>query len=396
MISVDEAWAALAETPALTETENVTLGDAAGRVLAAPIIAKRTQPPRDMSAMDGYAVAFSDIAGGQTVFSVIGESPAGGAFDRAVESGEAVRIFTGGVVPDGADHVVIQEDVSRDGDTITLTDKQDGPRHIRKAGQDFSTGDTLLAVGHKVGLNDLGLIANGNHPSVEVIRRPRLAFIASGDELVAPGQAMSDTQIPNSNSVALAALVESCGAQTVAMELVKDDKTAFTDAINTLPPVDIIVPIGGASVGDYDYAKQVFYALGYAPVFEKIAVKPGKPCWFAKGAQALVLGLPGNPGSAMVTAILFLKPLIDRLLGLPASQAWISGRMAHELAANGPRESYLRGTFHIDADSVVQVSTMAQQDSGMTSTFAAASCLVRRPPNAPALAQGETVQLLSI
>ena len=396
MISVDEAWTALAETPALTETEDVALGNAAGRVLAQPVIAKRTQPPRDMSAMDGYAVAFGDIEDGQTTFTVIGEAPAGGAFERAIESGEAVRIFTGGVVPEGADHVVIQEDVNRDGSSITLVDEQATPSHIRKAGQDFFSGDTLLSASHKISLNDLGLIANGNHASVEVKRRPRIAFIASGDELVAPGQEMSNTQIPNSNSVALAALVESWGAETVAMELVRDDKAAFTDAINNLPPVDIIVPIGGASVGDYDYAKQVFYALDYAPVFEKIAVKPGKPCWFAKGAQALVLGLPGNPTSAMVTAILFLKPLIDRLLGLPTSQAWVNGRMAHDIAANGPRETYLRGSFHIDGDGQVQVSTIAQQDSGMTSTFAAASCLVRRLPQATAVAQGETVQLLRI
>ena len=339
MISVDEAWTALAETPALSQTEDVALGDIVGRVLAQPLIAKRTQPPRDMSAMDGYAVAFGDIEDGNTTFTVIGEAPAGGAFERAIISGEAVRIFTGGVVPDGANHVVIQEDVSRDGDTITLTDEPAMPRNIRKAGQDFFSGDKLLPTGHRISGGDLGLIANGNHASVAVMRRPRIAFIASGDELVAPGQEMSDTQIPNSNSIALAALAESWGAETVAMELVKDDKTAFTDAIKCLPSVDIIVPIGGASVGDYDYAREVFFALGYAPVFEKIAVKPGKPCWFAKGAQALVLGLPGNPTSAMVTAILFLKPLIDRLLGLPATFEWVSGRMAQDIAANGPRET---------------------------------------------------------
>ena len=395
MISVDAAWTALAETPPLNDTESIPLGEAAGRVLAASIIAKRTQPPRDMSAMDGYAVAFEDIENGQTRFTVIGEAPAGGRFDRAIESGEAVRIFTGGVVPDGADHVVIQEDTARSGNQFTLTDEQAAPRHIRKAGQDFFTGDVLVAAGHKIGLNDLGLIANGNHASVEVMRRPRIAFIASGDELVAPGREMTNMQIPNSNSVALAALVQSWGAETVAMELVKDDKDAFTDTIKNLPPVDIIVPIGGASVGDYDYAKDVFYALGFTPVFEKIAVKPGKPCWFAKG-EALVLGLPGNPSSAMVTAILFLKPLIGRLLGLPESHEWIHGRLAHDLSANGARETFLRGTFHIEADGMVQVSTMAQQDSGMTSTFAAASCLVRRLPDSPALAQGELVQLLRI
>lgn len=395
MICVDEAWAILAETPALTDTQSCALADAVGRVLAAPVIAKRTQPPRDMSAMDGYAVGFGDIEGGQTTFSVIGESPAGGAFDKAVASGEAVRIFTGGVVPEGADHIIIQEDTSREGDTITLTDTQAAPRHIRKAGQDFNEGDALLPAGHKITANDIGLIATGNHNTVMVFRRPSVAFIASGDELVTPGQEMRDTQIPNSNALALAALVEDWGADVVANVLVKDDKAAFTDTIIGLPPVDIIVPVGGASVGDYDYARDVFFALGYVPQFEKIAVKPGKPCWFAKG-DALALGLPGNPTSAMVTAILFLQPLINRLLGLSATHGWISGRMAHDLAANGPRETYLRGKFYINDDGIGQVSTMAQQDSGMTTTFAAASCLVRRLPTAPALAQGETVQVLPL
>ncbi len=396
MISVDEAWDIIDMTAPLDETQVCALCDAVGRVLAAPIIANRTQPPRDMSAMDGYAVAFSDIESGLEDFAVIGEAPAGGAFDRPLTRGEAVRIFTGGVVPDGADHVVIQEDVAREGDKIRLIDRQAAPRHIRKAGQDFATHDVLLPAAHRLTPGDIGLIANGNHGSVTVLRRPRIALIASGDELVPPGQEMSDTQIPNSNSPALAALLESWGAEVVANVLVKDDKDIFTTAIKELPPVDIIVPIGGASVGDYDYAKDVFFALGYQSAFEKIAVKPGKPCWFAKGDTNLVLGLPGNPGSAMVTAHLFLHPLIDRLAGLSATHHWLTGCMAHELAGNGGRETYLRGNYHVDAEGRVQVSTLAQQDSGMTTTFAAASCLVRIKPDAAALAQSERVTILPL
>lgn len=396
MISVDDAWEIIDTTAPLVDTETCALAEAVGRVSAAPIIAKRTQPPRDMSAMDGYAVAFRDIENGLADFTVIGEAPAGGAFERPLKSGEAVRIFTGGVVPDGADHVVIQEDVARDGDTISLTDAQSAPRHIRKAGQDFAAGDVLLPAAHRLTEGDIGLIANGNHGDVSVLRRPRIALIASGDELVTPGQEMSDTQIPNSNSPALAALLAHWGAQVVANVLVKDDKDIFTAAVKELPPVDIMVPIGGASVGDYDYAKDVFYALGYQPAFEKIVVKPGKPCWFAKGDANCVLGLPGNPSSAMVTAHLFLRPLIDRLAGLPATHHWLNGCMAHALAGNGRRENYLRGNYHVDAEGRVQVSTLAQQDSGMTSTFAIASCLVQRKPNADALAQGATVRLLPL
>lgn len=396
MISVDDAWEIIDTTAPLVDTETCTLAEAVGRVSAAPIIAKRTQPPRDMSAMDGYAVAFRDIENGLADFTVIGEAPAGVALERTLKSGEAVRIFTGGVVPDGADHVVIQEDVARNGDTISLTDAQSAPRHIRKAGQDFAAGDVLLPAAHRLTEGDIGLIANGNHGDISVLRRPRIALIASGDELMPPGQEMSDTQIPNSNGPALAALLAHWGAQVVANVLVKDDKDIFTAAVKELPPVDIMVPIGGASVGDYDYAKDVFYALGYQPAFEKIAVKPGKPCWFAKGDANCVLGLPGNPSSAMVTAHLFLRPLIDRLAGLPATHHWLNGCMAHALAGNGGRENYLRGNYHVDAEGRLQVSTLAQQDSGLTSTFAIASCLVQRKPNADALAQGATVRLLPL
>lgn len=396
MISVDEAWAILAQSTALTDVETCALDRAVGRILAAPLKAKRTQPPRDMSAMDGYAVRFQDIADGTDVFAVIGEAPAGGAFEGVIGSGQAVRIFTGGVVPDGGDHVIIQEDVARDGDTISLTDAQEVARNIRKAGQDFFSGDILLPAGHRITLNDIGLIANGNHAELQVLRRPRVALIASGDELVPPGSDVNDTQIPNSNSFALAALLESWGVEIAANLLIEDNEAVFTQAIKNLPPVDIIVPIGGASVGDYDYAKPVFYGLGFQPQFEKIAVKPGKPCWFAKSDTALVLGLPGNPSSAMVTAHLFLHPLIERLSGVTILPRWQQGVLTHDLAANGNRENYLRGQCHIDDNGVLGVSTATKQDSSLTSTYAAATCLVRQKPNAAAQSAGDIVTILPL
>lgn len=415
MISVDAAWAAIEKTAlayrqnkaAENTASNIAVGDAVGRILAAPLAAKRTQPPRDMSAMDGYAVRFSDIESGIAAFDVIGEAPAGGAFTRPVEKSQAVRIFTGGVVPGGADHIIIQENVTRTGDAIALSDvkaeAQKGVRHIREAGQDFTLGDVLLPAGHRVALNDIGMIANANHAEIAVLPKPRIAFIASGDELVPPGQDMSDTQIPNSNSLALMALVESWGAQVVGDVLVKDDEALFTKAVKDLPPVDIIVPIGGASVGDYDYAKSVFTALDYQIIFEKIAVKPGKPCWFAKGAQNLVLGLPGNPSSAMVTAHLFLRPLIAHLSGADGALisgadalSWRHAAMAHDLAANGAREQFMRAQYYIDETGRVQVSTMHDQDSGMTRGFASASCLVQRKPDAAAAAKGDLVRILNL
>lgn len=396
MISVDDAWQALAAINPQPKTESVDLRHAVGRVLAGDITAQRTQPPSDVSAMDGYALRFDDITDGLSVFEVIGEAPAGGLFDGTIGRGQAVRIFTGGSLPDGGTHVVIQEDTQRDGAQLHITAPQETPRHIRKAGQDFKTGDRLLSRGHKVSAADVALIANANLAQIDVLGRPRVAFIASGDEIVAPGQKLSQTQIPDSISAALAIMVEHWGGVCVASERTPDDMAQFTAAVQDLPQADIIVPIGGASVGDYDYAKQVFYDLGYVPVFEKIAVKPGKPCWFATRDDNLVLGLPGNPSSAMVTATLFLRPLIAQLSGWHAANDWQRGVLAHPLDANGGRESYLRGVWQIDAEGRVQVSVSPRQDSALTTVFAEANCLVRRHAHAPACAAGDVIDILSL
>lgn len=396
MIPVAQALNILTQTAALGDTEQVGLDAAAGRVLAAPVTAKRTQPPRDVSAMDGYAVNFADIEAGTTAFSVIGEVAAGALFERTIGPGEAVRIFTGASVPDGGSHIVIQEDVTRQGDTINLDAPQAEVRHIRKAGQDFTAGDTLLEAGRRLSPADLALAANGNHAELSVYRRPRIAFVSSGDEIVAAGSANTDTQIPDSNSAALAAMVADWGGEVVASIITVDDRDAFTQAVQALPNADIIVPIGGASVGDYDYAKQVFYDLGYQPEFEKIAVKPGKPCWFAKNDRNLVLGLPGNPSSAMVTAHLFLRPLIACLAGVANPADWRIGVLAEPLPANGMRENYLRGQWHINELGRVMVRLSAKQDSNLTGTFAAATCLVQCLPDQPARAAGETVRFMAL
>ena len=395
MISVDEAWAAINAIEPLHRTETIKLAEAAGRVLAAPLIATRTQPPRNLSAMDGYAVRVADIDNGTTSFLVIGEAQAGGEFESPLNEAEAVRIFTGAIVPEGADHIIIQEDIARTDDTISLTAAQGAARHIRLAGQDFSKGDKLLPQGRVLSPADLALAAAGNHATLNVFTRPRIAFIASGDEIMPAGKAATDRQIPDSISAALAAMVSQWGGLCVASTITADDKDAFTAAIKALPDCDIIVPIGGASVGDYDYAKDVFYALGFAPVFEKIAVKPGKPCWFAKGENNLVLGLPGNPSSAMVTATLFLRPLIAQLSGFEMQMTWSEAVLTAPLNANGSRENYLRGIYAL-TEGRVEVAISARQDSALTTVFANANCLVKRPANAPAQEAGDKVTILPL
>ena len=396
MISVADAHHILSQVAPLDDTETIALSAAADRILVAPIIAKRTQPPRDVSAMDGYAIDFADIENGTESFAIIGEVAAGSLFDGTLKSGEAVRIFTGASLPDGANHIVIQEDVTRAQDTITLTCRQDAPRHVRKAGQDFCAGDVLLGAGRRLSAADLALVANGNHGTIDVTRRPRIAFVSSGDEIVAAGTADSDTQIPDCNSAALQALVHDWGGECVARIITPDDKPQFTAAVKALPAADIIVPIGGASVGDYDYAKQVFYDLGYQAIFEKIAVKPGKPCWFADNHENLVLGLPGNPSSALVTAHLFLRPLIARLAGLEKTTDMLSGVLSAHLPANGGRENYLRGVWQINDAGQAEVEVAAKQDSALTGTFAAANCLVQCLPDAPERAAGDRVKFIAL
>ncbi len=397
MINADDAWALIADTPPLGDTETIAVAQAASRVLATDIIAKRTQPPRDVSAMDGYAVRQADMNDGLGTFTLIGEAPAGGRFEGTLKAGESVRIFTGGTMPDGADHIVIQEDMQSDGPRLTITDTQKEARHIRKAGQDFAIGDVLLRKGKRLSAADLALIANGNHAAIEVFRRPRIALIASGNELAEAGSAMTDEQIPDSNSIALGAMVESWGGELIAATITIDDKARFTEAVQAFERPDIIVPIGGASVGDYDYAKEVFYGLGFQPIFEKIAVKPGKPCWFAKSDSAIALGLPGNPASAMVTARLFLKPLIERLSSTQNSKMnWQTAILSQPLNGNGPRESFLRGTLRHADDGTLRVSVSNRQDSSLTTVFAEADCLLRRAPNAEPAEAGDVASILPL
>jgi len=399
MISVDEALAQLRDHGSPLGVETVSLSQCAGRVVAEDIIARLTQPPFNASAMDGYAVRFADVADVGNALEVIGEAPAGAPFAGAIGAGEAVRIFTGGVVPDGADHVIIQEDVRREGGQITVTDTQSGARHIRRAGIDFKTGQTLVGAGTCLGDIDASVLAAANIATVSVYKKPRVVLFSNGDELREPGETLAPGQIINSNHYGLANLIRSWGAVPDYVGCIADDKTAVQAAFDDARESDIIVPIGGASVGDYDYVRTAFAAAGGEIIFSKIAVKPGKPTWFGRlggGPDAPhVLGLPGNPTSALVCAIIFLRALIAAKTGAPdgLGLAPASARLTTALPVQGSREGFLRGEANFGADGGLHVTPILNQDSSLLRPFLRANALIRRPVGVPAINAGDCVPI---
>lgn len=394
MISVSEARDEVLAGAETLEREAVSLTDCAGRILAENVSAKITQPPFAASAMDGYAVLFDDVAVGATL-SVIGEAPAGAPFDGCVGPGEAVRIFTGGVVPKGADHVVIQEDTTRDADTIVINEEQPAPRHIRSAGIDFRAGDILAEKGAMLNEIHGSFFAAANIDAVHVVRRPRIAVFSNGDELVEPGDALKPGQIVNSNHYALCALIERWGGEPIYLGCGRDSEAAITKMFEQARGADVIVPIGGASVGDYDFVKDACRTIGAEMVFEKVAVRPGKPTWFARWNGSRILGLPGNPASAIVTATLFAQPLIVALGG--GDQRIIEGEapLTSALGANGQRETYLRAVLS-KTTSGVSIAPAPDQDSSLLRPFAAANALIKRAPDAKAARAGDPVPYIRL
>lgn len=392
MISVEEALSIVLSGAEALGSESVTLGHCANRIAAADIVAKITQPPFAASAMDGYAMRAAD-AKKDARLRVIGEAPAGAPYAGKVGAGEAVRIFTGGVVPDGADHVIIQEDVARDGDSIVISEPQNAPRHIRPAGVDFKEGDLLAAAGARLNQIHGALFAAGNIASVPVFRRPKVAIFSNGDELIEPGGDLKPGEIINSNHYALTALVNHWGGEAVYLGCSQDSEDAIADMFKAGGDADVIVPIGGASVGDYDFVKTAFRSLGGETQFEKVAVRPGKPTWFGALGPARVVGLPGNPASAIVTATLFLRPLIVALGGGDPRNVYGEGPLATALPTNGPRESYLRATFVRGADGE-RLRPADNQDSSLLLPFAEADGLIQRLPDADAASEGDVVRYL--
>jgi molybdopterin molybdotransferase len=394
----DALAAVLAGAEALPE-EMVALDTAHHRVLARDVTALRTQPPQAMSAMDGYAVRAADASRAGARLKVIGEVAAGRPFDTALRAGEAVRIFTGGVIPQGADAVIIQEDTVRDGDSIDITEAATLGRHIRPAGVDFREGDVLLRAGRRLTDRDLSLAAGMNYPELPVRRRPKIAVLATGDELVMPGATPGPGQIVYSNGYALRALARSEGAETVDLGIAADTIAATTDGIRRARDLgaDILVTTGGASVGDHDLVKQSLEAEGVAMAFWRIAMRPGKPMMHGRLGAMRVIGLPGNPVSSYVCGFLFMAPLIRALSGRSdvhhATEAAILGR---DLAANDIREDYLRARLAERADGVLVATPVDHQDSSLLGNLAAARALVIRSPFAPAALAGSPCSILRL
>ncbi len=390
MISVAEALERILSLVAFTEEETVPLHAAPGRVLARPLAALRTQPPFAASAMDGYAVRSGDATSG-AVLTVVGEAQAGGCHDGVVGLGEAVRIFTGAPVPEGADRVVIQEDVARDGDRITLGDRLDEKTHIRPAGGDFHEGDEVPL--QRITPALVSLLAAMNHAEVPVRRRPVVALIATGDELVVPGESPGPNQIVSSNIYGVAALLEAHGALTRILPIARDTRESLEQSLELAEGADLIVTLGGASVGDHDLVAEVAGTRGLALDFYKVRMRPGKPLMAGRLGDAAMVGLPGNPVSAFVCAHLFLRPAIDTALGLPAGPLPRRALpLAHDLAANGNREHYMRA--HLRDDGTVEVAT--RQDSSLLTVLAAADVLAVRPPDDPPRNAGDPVEIVTL
>ncbi|SFR37555.1 molybdopterin molybdotransferase [Yoonia tamlensis] len=390
MITVDAALDNLFALCAPLGSEDVPLTQAAGRNLARDVAATRDQPPFAASAMDGYAVRRDDAVAGARLL-VIGESAAGHGYSGAVGHGQAVRIFTGAPLPTGADWVVIQEDVTRAGDQVTLGQALETKPHIRPAGADFRVGDQIKAP-RILSSADIALLAAMNIAQVPVTRRPIVAIIATGDELVQPGETPGPDQIIASNSYGLAAMVQQLGAHPRLLPIARDNIPALELAFDLAADADLIVTIGGASVGDHDLVGQVAQSKGMQQAFYKIAMRPGKPLMAGRMGNALMIGLPGNPVSAMVCGHVFLAPVIRHMLGQGAAVAPRRiAKLAKAIGPNGPREHYMRA--HLGPNGV---TVFDRQDSALLTVLADANCLALRPIDDPARAAGDEIAILPL
>ena len=399
LMPVTEALSAVLEGADPLPEEIVALDAAHHRVLARDIAALRTQPPQAMSAMDGYAVRSADASRVAAQLKVIGEVAAGRPYEKAVGAGEAVRIFTGGVIPDGADAVIIQEDTVIEGPGITITEAAIPGRHIRPAGVDFSKGDVLLARGSRLTDRDLSLAAAMNRPYLPVRRRPKVAILATGDELVMPGSSPGPGQIVYSNGYALRALARNEGADVIDLGIAADTIEATTQGIRRARDsgADILATTGGASVGDHDLVKRSLEAEGVAMAFWRIAMRPGKPMMHGRLGAMRVIGLPGNPVSSYVCGFLFLVPLIRQLLGRSAvHHLRETALLGREVPANDQREDYLRARLEVRDDRTLIATPVSHQDSSLLGNLAAARALVIRPPFAPAATAGSRCDILRL
>lgn len=390
MISVAAALENLFALVSKMPVETIPLSEADGRTLAQTQTAKRDQPPFAASAMDGYAIRNDDLAS-CSAFTVVGEAAAGHRFTGQIEAGQACRIFTGAPLPEGTDRVIIQEDVDRNGDRIRLRENLDSNHYVRPAGADFKSGDDFAAP-RVLSPSDIALLAAMNIAEVPVFKKPNVAIIATGDELVQPGENPGPDQIIASNSYGLAALIRTAGGHPRLLPIACDTHSSLATVFDLAAGADLIITIGGASVGDHDLVAAAAENKGLDRSFYKVAMRPGKPLMAGKIGNAAMIGLPGNPVSAMVCGHVFIKPVLAKLLGQSEMAAKrTSATLSEPINANGPREHYMRANLIGD-----QVSVFKRQDSALLTVLADANCLVVRQPNAPALTQGDQVDIIRL
>jgi molybdopterin molybdotransferase len=376
--------------------EDVPLTNAHGRILAEPLKAQRAQPPFPASAMDGYAVRAADVKRVPTTLNVVGEAPAGHGYGGRVHKGQAVRIFTGAPVPKGADTIVIQENTEPAAEKgfVTVLEGAAEGSFVRPAGLDFRKGEALLPRFTRLGAREIGLAAAMNHDRVKVVKKPSVAILATGDELVEPGGNPRDDQIISSNSLALAAMIATFGGEPVDLGLVPDRMARIEDAIARAAGADILITIGGASVGDHDLVQDAMLAQGVKLGFWKIAMRPGKPLMFGRRGNQRVIGLPGNPVSSMVCTRLFIKPLIAALTGDNQPDEPVKAVLGAAMKANDQRQDYVRATLARNDKGQLVATAFPKQDSSMQRVFREADSLIIRPPHAPAAKAGELADVL--
>lgn len=390
MISVEQALAEVFSLVEPSETEEISLIEASGRVLRQPVTANRDQPPFDGSAMDGYAVRAPFAAGAS--FKIIGQTAAGKRFEGRVGDGEAVRIFTGAPIPEGATHVIIQENVTRKNDLITLDQTPDSVTHIRPQAQDFAAGDQLSAP-RRLRPVELALLAAMNCSRLTVSKRPEVAIIGTGDELVMPGEEPQADQIIASNAFAIKAIAEAEGANARILPIARDTEASLRAVLELAQDADIIITIGGASVGDFDLVGPVYEAMGARRAFFKVAMRPGKPLMAGRLGRSLILGLPGNPVSSIVCSHLFLRPALRAMQGLgayPLPSA--SAILTHDMGPNGPRAHYMRAKLGPGPS----ITPLPRQDSALLSVLAEADCLLIRKANDQARKAGEQMRYIPL
>ncbi len=397
LMPVDEALARITSAISPLPPETVSVADAYGRVLAADVFARVTQPPSAVSAMDGYAVRSADVGTVPVTLTQIGEAPAGGAFEGSVAPGECVRIFTGGPLPAGADAIIIQENVDASGSAITVCKSAKPGHYVRPAGLDFREGEVLLRAGRRLGARDVGLAAAMNVPWIEVRRRPRVALLSTGDEIVRPGDPVGPNQIVSSNTLAISALIRAQGGEPVDLGIALDTRESLQAMAEGARGTDLLITMGGASVGDHDLVQSVLGEKGLDIDFWRIAMRPGKPLMFGKIGPTPMLGLPGNPVSSLVCGLIFVIPALRQLLGTKDAEAANEpARLGCPVDTNDRRQDYLRAKLTRDGAGELVATPFEKQDSSMLRLLADSQCLVIRPPFAPAANTGDPIQIIRL